>query len=440
MSSTSIYIRDYHTEIPGKLSDDRLAWMFPCVESTNSHGRKTEWCIRVQALREGEFVTIEDSWFDNKPLDSIHGWIKVDSRMVGGVVKKSVPTIVKKGKNLGKSSATNAFCQAVRDAYSLYNKQSKKAVGDHAFADADVAAGVVERFPPMLAQVFKDQKVPPKIDENNHAFVQRKYNGVRAVATLDAGEVVMYSRRKLSYPGFQHIKDELAPILEMYWEEGRFLYLDGEIYKHGASLQDISGWARRSDSGADLDYMVYDCFVANEPELSFAARREILDEIFGEFELAHVQGVETFEVTLRDEIEELYCGFIEEGYEGAMVRLNTPYKYSYNEHHSKVLLKMKETYDHEFEIVRWETGLKGKAAGALMIVCVANGIEFPVTPAMEINDRLALAKKMAEIEPNGRTHFENHWLGKPLIVYFDEWSRDKVPQRGRTKMEIRTWA
>ena len=191
----------------------------------------------------------------------------------------------------------------------------------------------------------------------------------------------------------------------------------------------------------ELNYMIYDCFIPDEPQLQFTARKAILDEIFAKFDLEYTRPVETFEVASLDEVNRLYNGFIADGYEGAMIRLNVPYKYSYNEHHSKVLLKMKETRDHEFEITRWETGKKGKAAGALMIVCVTeSGKEFPVTPAMEIADRVALAKKMSSIEPNGKTHFENHWRGKPLIVYFDEWSKEHVPQRGRTKMEIRTWA
>jgi hypothetical protein len=66
-------------------------------------------------------------------------------------------------------------------------------------------------------------------------------------------------------------------------------------------------------------------------------------------------------------------------------------------------------------------------------------VKFPVTPAMELPERIILAKKMAIIEENGKTHFENNYLGKMLIVYFDEKSIDGLPQRARTKMEIRTW-
>jgi ATP-dependent DNA ligase len=457
MAASALYIRDYHKEIPGNLSPDRKTWLFPQINSKNAHGKVTEWRICVKlfkhredivlpAVPEDAFMILDDSYFDNKPLpDDFRGWIKVDSRIAGGEIKKSVPTIVHKGKNPGKVSATNVFCQALRDAYGLHNKQLKKAV---THARAVTAA---ERYPPMLAQVLKDLKTPIKIGPDHIVYVQRKYNGVRTVTTLDCSEAavaadcvpIMYSRRKLLYPGFQYIKDELKPVLEMYWSEQRQIYLDGEIYKHGVALQDISGQARRESQPGDVhyDYMIYDCFIANEPGLKYSERKKILDEIFENFELKYCKPVETFDADSHEEVDELYKVFLEEGFEGAMVRLDEPYRYSYNEYHSRILLKMKPTHDAEYTIAGWETGEKGKAAEALMIICqTADGKKFPVTPAMEIPDRIALARKMKSIEENGKTHFENHWAGKPLIVYYDELSKDNVPQRARTKMEIRTWA
>ncbi|SIP85992.1 ATP-dependent DNA ligase [Pacmanvirus A23] len=454
MASSAINIKNFHTEIPGGFSQDHTTWLFPVIGSVNSHGKKTEWRVYVKVFRhnpditlpnvpEDAFCVFEDSYLDNKPLpDDLRGWINVDSKIELGKIKKSVPTIVHKGKNLGKASATNVVCQALRDAYSLHNKQLKKSVS------ATKLTTAVEKLPPMLAQVFKDQKVPPKVDAQNHVFVQRKYNGVRTVATLDTvkvngnhvSRVIMYSRRKILYPGFSYIKAELMPVLEMYWGENRQLYLDGEIYLHGVPLQEISGYARKEEQPNDLrvDFMIYDCFVANEPELKFSERKLILDEIFENFELKHCKEVETFEATSKEEIDDLYKVFLEEGFEGAMVRIDSPYRYSFNERHCKDLLKLKPTYDQHYEIVNFTTGEKGKAAGAIMIICkTPEGNEFPVTPAMELPDRMALTKKMSEIEPNGRTHFNNQWLGRMLTVYFDELSKDKVPQRARTKMEIR---
>lgn len=467
MASKQITVRDYRTQIPGKVSDDNMSWLFPQINSVNSHGKRTEWRIYVRATigKAREFiplVTPDYDLLDNKTThvrgEKVEGWYKVDSRIGDGEVRTSVPTFVTAGKNLKSSSATTPLCQALRDAYGQHNKQIKKAVAE---AKDDVAT---VKYPPMLAQKMDVAKVQ-EVLETEPVYVQRKYNGVRTVATLgyvdgkeDQPCVLMYSRTGGVYPGFAHIKEELLHILSEYWSSGRRIYLDGEIYKHGVALQDISGTARREEVPEDAesqikcDYMVYDCFIPGQ-ELKYSERKVFLDEIFDTFEFTSVIQVPTYVATTMDEINALYKQFLDEKYEGAMIRFNRPYKYSYNAHHASILLKMKPTEDAEYEIVRWETGLKGKALGALMIVCktksiVKDGVvlpevEFPVTPAMEIPDRIALAKKMSTLDPTPEnptaTYFDTHYKGKPLIVYFDEVSNKNVPQRARTKMEIRTW-
>lgn len=463
MASKQITVRDYNTQIPGQMSDDKISWLFPQINSVNSHGRKTEWRIYVRAYLEGsptEFIplkTPEYNLLDNVTTQvrgkKVLGWYKVDSKIGDGNARTSVPTFVTEGKNLKSSSATTPLCQALRDAYGMHNKQLRKAVAE-AQNDVDTV-----RYPPMLAQVADTEKVNQVLG-SEPVYVQRKYNGVRTVTALaqdvNAGpsSVIMYSRRAVLYPGFAYIKEELQHVLAEYWAAGRKIYLDGEIYKHGVALQDISGLARKENPEVAIrcDYMVYDCFIPGE-SLTYRERKEILDEMFDTFEFEYVKQVPTYTAATYDEIIVLYKQFLSEGYEGAMIRLNAPYKYSYNEHHSSILLKLKPTHDAEYRIVRWETGLKGKALGALMIVCTTvsterDGVvipakEFPVTPAMEIPDRIALAAKMPMPDPTpenpAATYFDTHYKGRPLIVYFDEISNDGVPQRARTKMEIRTW-
>lgn len=434
MAANAIYIKNYKTEIPGMLCDHEI-WRFPKIRSVNALGRETEWAIYVKLIKgPNNFVKILDEYFLNNAMDNeIQGWIKVDSGVVGGKVKKSEHTIVKNGKNIGKISETNVFCQSLRDAFSVYNKQLKKSTNSEN----------TNRYPPMLSQVLKDQKTSLKIDANHKVYVQRKYNGVRTVTFMESDKVLMYSRRKLLYPGFPYIKNELKKVLHEYWKDNRQLYLDGEIYKHGVALQDISGQARKDSDeaiGEQYDYMIYDCFIANEPNLKYEERKKILDHIFVNHNFIFAKKVETFEVSSMQDIDDYYKDFVNNQFEGAMVRLNETYRYSYNEYHSKYLLKIKPVYDIELEICNWTTGDKGKAADAIMIICKTSDNKiFPVTPAMELIDRISLAKKMITIEENGKTHFENHWKGKKIIITYDELSKDKVPQRARTKLQIRTW-
>lgn len=438
MSGTAITIKNWRREIPGALSADNLSFLFPQITSKNSRGTGTLWRVIV-SLKSGEqTIEIKDEYFDNKPMaDGITGLIRVESGIVGGKVRDVVPTVVHKGKNAGRANATNVFCQSLRDAFSMYNKQLRKS------SDSETT-GATEKYPPMLAQRLQDVEV----DWSTPKYVQYKYNGVRCVSTYeetdDGGHIIMYSRRKLAYPGFQYIKEELLPILKQSSQSGTKLYLDGEMYKHGMALQNISGYARRTDKSDDarIDYMIYDCFIPAQPTLTFSQRLDILLKIFAEYtELKFVKLAETALIA-KDEVDQKYREALAQEYEGVMIRYDLPYMYSYNEYHSNRLLKYKPTLDEEYPIVAWETGTKGKASEALMIVCSMPNDpnrRFPVTPAMELPDRIDLAKKMSLVEDNGKTHFENNYLGRMLIVYFDEKSVDGLPQRARTKMEIRNW-
>lgn len=459
MAGTSINVKNFRTEIPGALDAEGETWEFPPVFSTNAHKKATVWRIYVRVVDPaGEFMLIDDDWFDSTNPVPGRGWIKVDSGLVGGKIKDSSATIVPVGKNIGRASATNAWTQSLRDAFGAYNRQLKKGT-------AAPAKSSTELFPPMLAQVWGSSpgtKISPSAE--SPLFMQRKYNGVRVVATLErvnpadpanppTWRVILYSRHRNLYPGFPYLRAELLPALAEFWESGRKIYLDGEIYKHGAALQDISGAARRDETTREraddvkYDYMIYDCFIPTEPDIKFTERRELLESVFDGVDdraratgsPSHLHLVDTAEVIDEHAIRAFYDQAIADEYEGAMIRLDAPYEYSYNDRHSRVLLKMKPSFDHEFPIVGWSADGVGKAAGALMIICAHGGKQFPVTPAMEIPERVALARKMPTVEENGKTHYENHWQGKPLIVTFDERSKDGLPLRARTKMQIRTW-
>lgn len=457
MTSKSVVVTDYRTQIPGGIvaGNGFGTWYFPQINSINANGSKSFWHIKVRLVRpdyagvpsedaDDAFVPILDEYFDATIVPA-HGWIKVDSGIEGGKIRKVVPNIVRTGKNLGRRNATNAFTQALRDAYGEYLKQVNK-------ASTTCAHGGTVRYPPMLASLLGDTK----IDFTQPVFVQRKYDGVRAVAVYDPAAVqdalgqpsplvTFYSRAKKTFSGFGYMRDELLPGLRAAHELGLDIYLDGEMFKEGMPLQDISGYSRREDKPTDLrvNFMVYDAFVPSRPEMTYVERKQLLDDFFqehGPFE--YIKPVETFLVESQEKIMTLYEQFLQEHYEGAIVRLNTPYKYSVKGYRGRTLLKLKPTFDAEFEVIGYETGTKGKAAEALMFICMTSqGIRFNVTPAMELVERIALAKKMGEPSPDHpeKTYFEDRYLGKKLIVTFDEWSKDEVPQRARTQGVVRDW-
>ena len=479
----TVRVQDWQADIPGQLSSDRKTYSFPEIRGQTRTGKATSWTLTISlfatqddALTDEHARVISESIAKNE--NKTGGYVAriLVHHMLGETRVAKEPTIVDSGKNIGRANETNIFCQALRDAYGLYNKHLRKQGAD---------AHMPTPFP-MLALCYKD--VYDDEDDPSPIFIQRKYNGVRAVATIGAdSEPILYSRKGLHYSGFANLKREIARICGA-WNDGTIaraspgmpihargrLYLDGEIYRHGVPLQIISGIVRRATEGAhivtdresgeqidtdtltqgDMHYLVYDIFIIDSGatisnSLPFSDRLAIMGMIKRWYAPAPdvvINFAETFTyasgggMRAIDAARELYTRFLAEGYEGAIIRINSQYEHSVNDRHSRWLLKMKPVHDAEFEIIDFTTGQKGKASGALLFVCqTRDGARFNVTPTGTIAARIALAREFARVEANGGTVFENTWKGKPLTVSFDELSPAGVPQRARTDGVVRTY-
>lgn len=458
-----IAVKDLPAKLPGRVDPkDSTRYVFDTVHSTNQLGNKTQWTIIVRVLdqKKDEFVSITPDFYKGQLNKDYVGWIKVYSGVIGGKVRETPPTIISKGKNIGKANETNVFTQALRDAFSKYNDQIKKSKSQ------DVVVDGVILYPPMLAQNITAQKKP--IDYKQNVYIQPKYNGVRVVSVMgesvtdnnqntkeeltEMNNIIMYSRTRKLYFMFDYIRKELAEIFD--WAKSEFayerkesdngevknkLYLDGEIYKTGVNLQLIAGIANREitpeDIGEYLDYYIFDCFFPDK-ELVFSERLKYLQRIKSKFpDLKYVKFAPTHSVDSWDETKALYDSYLAEGLEGAIMRLDQPYKYSYNSYHTPWLLKIKPVLDEEFKIVGYKAAEKGKAQGDLMfIVETDQGKQFSVTLGMPLGEKKALYKKMSTVCPGhgGKTYFEAKYKGKLLTVMFDEWSKDKIPLRART--------
>lgn len=416
----------------GEIRDN--AWWFPTVTSVNSHQKTTFWTISVRGHGEKcsvvTDVTVETLLTNCKLPDCYYASYKVDSGVVNGKTRDVPRTIITAGKNPGRANETNVFCQAMNEARGKYRTQLRKA------ATPIVMYGV-QTYPPMLAQEFDGKVTYP-------VFLQYKYDGLRAVAVYSAEVkgVIMYTRTRKEITGLAHIKSALLPVLK----DRPDLYLDGEVYKHGVSLQTISGLVREetpSQEASILDFILYDSFVANDQALykERLARLVTLNLPAGCDETSTIGCVKlakTWEVSNVEELNGLYKEALDAGYEGVIIRKNNTYELSYNNRHSKMLLKLKPESDAEFEVVGWKMGDKGKTLGALIMVCkTTNGHLFSVNPAMPIPDRIELAKQMSQIELNGRSHFDNEWLGKHITVKFAQLSDDGVPLQPRTTLHKR---
>lgn len=413
-------------------------WHFPVVTSLNAHQRKTTWQIAVTGHGEKCVPPVNiapDELLGNKELPAgYYATYKVASGVVDGKTRDTAPTVVTSGKNKGKKNETNVFCQAMNEAQGKYNLQLRKAV-------TSVKIQGIECYPPMLSQTAEEAKITFPIS------LQLKYDGLRAVACLgtDAQSVIMYTRTRVEIMGLHHIKSALLSLLQQHpaW------YLDGEVYCHGMALQDISGLVREetpSDKAGVLQYIVYDCFCKDETQAYLDRKKRVDALLLPESGTANDEGnqssvlfaAKTWTANNQGEVRALYKEALDAGFEGVILRKNGPYELSYNNRHSKYLLKMKPTEDAEFAVVGYKVGTVGKTTGCVIMVCsTERGFHFSVNPAMDIPARIELAKKMAQIELNGQTYFANNWLGKKITVQYASLSNDGVPQQPRTSMHVR---
>jgi DNA ligase 1 len=409
--------------------DDTKIYRFPVVMSKHKTTKAdNSWTISVVA---NEYDPEDSSWYEidftpqmlenTKQSAQLRAVIVVDSGKVGGKVRDVVPTYVEKGKNIGRSNETNVFCQAISQARQIYNKQS--------------TAKTVEPDRPLPMLADSSAKAPAFDFQNSKYFVQRKFNGVRCIAYVThahahTSDVILYSRQKKEYPGFQELKDTIAKLLS----STPHIYLDGELYKHGLSLNKISGITRSStsDEESQIEYHVYDCFSPTQSLGTYSDRLNILKQLLGSSTSGKVHLVKTTTVKSESQLAGLYKKFLSEGYEGAMLRLDREYVHT----RTSALIKYKPAFDDEFEIVDWSTGEKGKASDALMLRCkTKDNKEFNVTPTGTMVTRRELAAKFG----NQPDIFNNEWKGKMLTVTYDELSPDKIPQRARTDLVIRDY-
>lgn len=255
-------------------------------------------------------------------------------------------------KNVGRANETTAEQQAELEVEAEYTKKLK--TGYHRSKDDVDNQGYIK---PMLAEKWDDRIIVG----HQRIFVQPKFDGFRCIATKDG----LFSRKGEKFLAAPHIEAALAPM----FAELPNMILDGELYNH--ELKDdfnkIASLVRKQNpTPAQLDetakmvqFYVYDIVDMNNNNKFSDRLKGLAERVFGVFfqNSTVIRPVETYEVTTKEGMDELYGRFIEQGYEGQMVRLDGVYQNK----RSKFLMKRKEFQDNEYEIVAIEEGLGNRS-------------------------------------------------------------------------------
>jgi DNA ligase-1 len=350
--------------------------ILPTLYEKNKEGGLQQWTIRV----EGNSIIKE------------YG-------KVGGKLQSSAPVAVI-GKNIGKANETTPEEQAVKEAQAQWQKKLDKKYSE----TREEALGTTKVLPQHANEFgkHKSKVIYP-------CFVQRKYNGLNTMVREMPG-IKLQSRGNKEYSSVQHINNAFAGKVPK-----NILPL-GEIYLHGLTLEETNRRVKkyrgpRSDA---MEFHVFDCVVVDQPNMPQDERLALIHELLREVTAPCIKEVETFIANNEAEVLAYEKQFVEEGFEGAMVR-NMKAVYVMGKETYDVL-KVKSFQDAEFKIVGYKSG-KGKNLGCVTWLC-----ELPDGSAS------------FDVEPKGTYEDKAYWfrhadehIGRMLMVKFYDYSEKGIP-------------
>ena len=239
---------------------------------------------------------------------------------------------------------------------------------------------------PMLAHKYDDSRV----DWSLPVYIQPKLDGVRCLIkrvsdfpgqeNLASFSVKAYSRTGKEFKNVKHITNALKP----FFFNNPDVTLDGELYNHELKndFEKIISLVRKQkptdDDRRDAQHLVqfhcYDYFDGVMYD-SYSTRQDQLacSNIYGYC----VRYVETHQVESYDIARANHKVYLEDGYEGSIIRLDGLYKHG----RSYDLMKFKDFSDTEATIVGYELG-KGKRTGTLgkFLMLDDEGVQFGCPP------------------------------------------------------------
>lgn len=325
--------------------------------------------------------------------------------------------------NVGKANERDPVIQAEFDIEAEYKKKKGQSWSEVSPDDQPEKHDLDKRFEPMLAHKYPDHKDKIKFP----VYCQPKLDGIRCIARADG----LWTRTGKKIHATPHIFEALSPL----FEANAGLVFDGELYNHHlkADFNKITSLVKKAKpTEADLaeskrliQYHIYDGIQFGNTNRSFASRQEsvvdLIESLFDDQADEVLVLVPTVCVANAQDLDVWYADWLQDGYEGQMVRINEAYEHK----RSRFLLKRKEFEDEECTITGITEGDGNWAGYAKSIDLVRdNGTRFSAglrggrTVALEvltnkdkyINKRATV--RYQNLTPDGVPRF-------PIVVDFD---------------------
>lgn len=306
--------------------------------------------------------------------------------------------------NSGRSNQRTSEQQAEFEAKALWKKKK-----DSGYFESIEEIDKPTFVEPMLAKNYEDYK-----DSINFPiFSQAKLDGIRCVVTKDG----MFTRNGKKIESCPHIFNEL----QKFFTKDQSLVFDGELYNHELKhdFNKITSLVKKTkpttndikESLSLIQYWIYDIVDSTK---TFEERYNWIQfELFTK-EYESLKPVWAPRLANQQELDALYTEYIQYGFEGQMIRLNTKYENK----RSKNLLKRKDFQDREYTILDIIEG-EGNKSG------MAGAMVFENELGIKFNSNIKGSKEfLKEIWKD-----KNQLIGEQATVkYFNLTPDNKVPR------------
>ena len=266
------------------------------------------------------------------------------------------------------------------------------------------------RKKPMLAYPVSDKP----IDYTKPVFMQPKLDGVRCLIQYERRTqpredvVVAYSRTGKEWKNINHILQSLLP----FFQANPNVILDGELYNHALrdDFEKIISCVRKQkptdvDRAESRRLVQFHCYDIVDETMTFDERYKFVEFNLKDPSIYGVRTVQTHEVHAEKYAYQLHDTFLNNGFEGSILRLNDVYQCK----RSHSLRKFKDFHDAEATLTSWVEG-KGKRVGTIgkFMAVDADGNEF----GMPVMDNF---KKLQTMFDEMKT-----WVGREAtFTYFE---------------------
>jgi len=261
---------------------------------------------------------------------------------------------------------------------------------------------------PMLATKFNMKKI------EFPCITQPKLDGLRCIAYLHEGEIVLESRQKKRYYNLKHITKKLQDFLK----KNPTIYLDGELFSSNLKFEEISGLCRLKQTVTNpekitkVEFWIYDCFhlkVQQEFEIRYSFLKQ--QKFNHPIKLVKNKIIKT---PCKKEFMKVHDEYVLNGYEGLMVRNKRAF-YEIDKR-SNNLQKLKQFCEEEFVITGYKEG-EGTFKNTLIWICkTKQGKQFMATPRGSLEYRKQLFS------------LGDQFVGKQITVIYQELTKDGIPR------------